>query len=105
MTENLYIYILATCIVVLQGYDFYTTWTALKTNGVELNPVMNLLFDVFGTNLGLFLGKFGVGVLVICGAVLGVFKGTLGNSCLFIIFTTYVLVAIHNTIQLDKMRK
>jgi len=93
---------LAILIILCQFIDFATTYRILKNGGVESNPIVKKLMDIFGMELGLFLAKFYAGAFVLEGAMLGWFESESGLVALFSLAVLYVVVCVHNLRQIKR---
>lgn len=95
------IWCLVSGICLFQFADYWTTAKILQRGGVELNPVMRLLFKGFGLRTGLIIAKFYVALFVVVGAWLGWFDGA-AFALLAVLFGIYGSVVSHNLYQYRK---
>lgn len=96
------IYALAALIVILQFADYWLTIKVLKRGGTELNPFMRFLFEGFGANTALIIGKFYVILFVSIGAYLDWFDSDMGLVALLNLAGLYSWVIWHNLRQYRK---
>jgi uncharacterized protein YacL len=57
--------VLAPIFILLQAFDFYSTYRVLRSGGKEKNPIMDLLFNAVGVVKGLILTKTLMGVMTL----------------------------------------
>lgn len=85
--QMLYLFVL---IVLLNLYDFYSTYKILKSGGREINPIVDFAIKKLGLVFGLVVAK----AVAIAGAFsLLYYEQLIG---LIVIFALYVYVCLHN---------
>lgn len=82
-------------LVLVQGFDMYSTIIILKKGGRELNPIMNFLTEHFGIVPSVFLSHFW---FVICGTIaLSLFATSLILTiALIVLLVLNVIIAVNN---------
>ena len=89
------LYALTALLAITQLGDWFTTRTILKEGGKELNSVMVKLFSIFGIDLTLLAKAVAV-------TVAGYYAGVGYMPVLVVLTAFYVVVVIHNALQLRK---
>lgn len=95
--------ILSPIFMLLQAFDFYSTWRILRGGGKELNPIMAWVFNAIGVVKGLIATKASIGAITLY--VMYYFKDslavTIGLTISNIIY--FFLVYLHNMKELKKI--